>query len=259
MQISAAEITSWIGSFVWPFLRIGAMFLVLPIFSGRTLPARVRLVIVLAITWVIAFTLPPAPIAEPLSLVGLLVAIHQVLIGMVMGFALQLVFSAVVFGGQVIAYSMGLGFASMVDPANGVQVPVVGQYFVLLTTLVFLALDGHLVLIELVADSFRTLPVAPDGITRNGLWALVGWTTRMFEGGLLLALPAVVALLLVNITFGVVTRAAPQLNIFAVGFPVSMLLGFWILWAALPNTLEQFEELLAAAFELLRLLLAGGP
>ncbi len=258
MQLSAAEITSWVGSFLWPFMRIGALFLAAPLFSGRMVSARVRLLLTLALTWVIALVLPPAPAVEPLSFEGLMIGLQQILIGLVMGFAIQIVFAAVAFGGQVIAYSMGLGFASMVDPANGVQVPVVSQYFIVLLTLAFLMLNGHLILIEMLADSFRTLPIGVDGITRNDLWTLIGWGTRMFSGGLLMALPAVVALLLINLTFGVVTRAAPQLNIFAVGFPVAILLGFLILWAALPNVLEHFSELLDSAFVLIRSIVAKG-
>ena len=180
-----------------------------------------------------------------------MITLQQLGIGLLMGFLLQLVFAAVSFGGQVIAYSMGLGFASMVDPANGVQVPVVSQYFVIIVTLSFLMLDGHLVLFYLVADSFRAMPVAVDGLTRNDLWSIVAWGSQVFAGGLLMALPAVVALLVVNLTFGVVTRAAPQLNIFAVGFPVTMLLGFWILWATLPNVEEHFSSLLNDAFQMM--------
>lgn len=248
MHLTSAEITAWIGTFFWPFLRIGAMLMVVPVFSGRLMPARMRVVLALVLTWSIALNLPQAPAVEPLSGAGMMITLQQLGIGLLMGFLLQLVFAAVAFGGQVIAYSMGLGFASMVDPANGVQVPVVSQYFVIIATLTFLMLDGHLVLFYLVADSFRAMPVAVDGITRNDLWSVVQWGSQVFLGGLLMALPAVVALLLVNLTFGVVTRAAPQLNIFAVGFPITMLLGFWILWATLPNVEEHFSDLLDLAF-----------
>jgi flagellar biosynthetic protein FliR len=181
--------------------------------------------------------------------------LQQVLIGVLMGFILQMVFAALIFGGQVIAYSMGLGFASMVDPANGVQVPVVAQFYLILATLLFLIFNGHLLSIELIADSFATMPVAVDGITRNGLLEVVAWGSRLFTGGLLIALPIVGAMLMVNMGMGVVMRAAPQLNIFSIGFPITMLLGFALIWVTLPNVFSVFNGILDEAFQHLMLLL----
>ena len=172
---------------------------------------------------------PEMPAVEPLSLTGLLISAQQVLIGLAMGFILQLVFSVLAMVGESIAMSMGLGFASMIDPQNGIQIPVLSSYYVTLATLVFLALDGHLVLIGLLVDSFHTLPIGLESLAREGLWQLVGWASRMFAGAVLIALPALASLLLVNLAFGIITRAAPQLNIFAVGFPMTILLGFVLL------------------------------
>jgi flagellar biosynthesis protein FliR len=164
---------------------------------------------------------------------------------------LRVVFGAFVHAGQIIAMQMGLGFASMVDPLNGVQVPVVSQFYVVLVTLMFLALDGHLALIEVLADSFRVMPIAPTGLALSGIWDLLGWASRMFAGALQIALPAVASLLLVNIAFGVMTRAAPQLNIFAIGFPISMILGFVVLLITLPGMSAQLGTLLNDAFALI--------
>jgi flagellar biosynthesis protein FliR len=191
------------------------------------------------------------PAADVLSHTGFMIMLQQVLIGVVMGFILQMVFGALIFGGQVVAYSTGLGFASMVDPQNGVQVPVIAQFYLILATLLFLLSNGHLLAIELLADSFRSLPVAVDGITRNGLLEVVAWGSRLFAGGLLIALPIVGAMLMVNMGMGVVMRAAPQLNIFSVGFPVTMLIGFALMWVTLPNLFDVFNEYLADAFQLM--------
>ena len=163
--------------------------------------------------------------------------------------------SALVFGGQVIAYSMGLGFASMMDPQNGVQVPVISQFYMIFAILLFLLVNGHLILIDLLVQSFHTFPVAMDGISRNGLMDVLAWGSRMFTGGLVMALPVMAALLLVNLGMGIVTRAAPQLNIFAVGFPISMLIGFVMVWFTLPIVLENFQLLLAEGFSLTHRLL----
>jgi len=182
---------------------------------------------------------------------------QQIVIGSAMGFTLQLVFAAVTTGGQVVAMQMGLGFASMVDPQNGMQVPVLSQIYLLLVTLLFLTFNGHLLMIEMVAESFTTLPIAIDGLTRNGFWHLVIWGTQMFAGALSLALSAVASLLVVSIAFGVMARAAPQLNIFAVGFPVSLIMGFVVILYTLPTIVPQFEALANEGFALIIRLLSG--
>jgi len=251
MIISEAQLNVWLGAYLWPLMRVGAMLLATPVFNSRQLPVQLRLLVLLVITWVIATALPQQPAIDVLSHDGFIIMLQQILIGVIMGFILQMVFGALVFGGQVVAYSMGLGFASMVDPQNGVQVPVLAQYYLIFATLMFLNLNGHLLMIELVADSFHTLPVALDGISRNDLHAVVAWGSRMFAGGLLIALPIMGAMLMVNMGMGVVMRAAPALNIFSVGFPITMLLGFALMWVTLPNVMNVFNNLLAEAFQLI--------
>jgi flagellar biosynthetic protein FliR len=249
MIINEAQFNTWLAAYLWPMVRISAMLLAMPLFSSRQIPARFRLFLMILITLVVAPTLPPQPQVDVLSHTGFIILLQQILIGVLMGFVLQMVFGALVFGGQVIAYSMGLGFASMVDPANGVQVPVVAQFYLILATLLFLIFNGHLLSIELIADSFKTMPVATDGIARNGLLDVVAWGSRLFTGGLLIALPIVGAMLMANMGMGVVMRAAPQLNIFSIGFPVTMLLGFALIWVTLPNVFSVFNELLDDAFQ----------
>ncbi|MCU7837919.1 MAG: flagellar biosynthetic protein FliR [Candidatus Thiodiazotropha sp. (ex Troendleina suluensis)] len=249
MIFNEAQLNIWLAAYLWPMVRISAMLLSAPLFSSRQVPVRLRLFMMLLITLLIAPTLPQLPPADVLSHTGFVIMLQQILIGVMMGFILQMVFAALVFGGQVIAYSMGLGFASMVDPTNGVQVPVVAQFYLILATLLFLVFNGHLLSIELVVDSFITMPVATDGLSRNGLLELVAWGSRLFAGGLLIALPIVGAMLMVNMGMGVVMRAAPQLNIFSVGFPITMLLGFVLIWATLPNVFIVFNELLDEAFQ----------
>ena len=254
MLFTTAQLTAWLGDFLWPLMRVAMMFAVAPIFGGRLVPKRVRLLLALLITWVLVPVIPAAPAVDPLSSAGVMITLQQLLIGLVLGFILQMVFSALVLAGQIVAMGMGLGFASMVDPQNGVQVPVVGQYYVTLATLLFLVLDGHLVLISLLAETFHSLPVAVDGLNRQSLWDVAAWASHMFAGAMLIAVPAVTALLLTNIAFGVITRAAPQLNIFAVGFPLTLTLGFVIMFFTLPALVPQFSDMLRDAFDMLRAL-----
>lgn len=184
-----------------------------------------------------------------------MIASVQVLIGLTTGFIMQLVFSAVIFAGQSVALGMGLGFASMIDPQNGQQVPVVAQFYVIATTLIFLSLDGHLVLIKMLLDSFKSLPIGMTGISQTDIWTIVSWSSRMLAGGMLLAFPITTSLLLVNMGFGVAARAAPQLNIFSAGFPITLLLGMLLIWLTLPNVLEQFGDILTDAYDLIEKML----
>ncbi len=225
-----------------------------PIFSSRQTPKRLRVGIALLLSFMLMPLIPPPPVVEVFSSTALLIAAQQVLIGVAMGFIMQMVFGALVFGGQALAYSMGLGFASMMDPQNGVQVPVLAQYYIIMSTLLFLILNGHLFLIETLAQSFYTMPVAVDGITQTNLRDIVLWASRMFAAGLLIALPAIAALLLVNLGMGVITRAAPQLNIFAVGFPMTMMIGFILMLVTLPNVFDKFSELVNEALIFIRTL-----
>lgn len=251
MHFTGSELTGWLATLLWPFMRIGAMLAAVPIFSARSVPVRIRVLLALIMAWVLVPVIPAPPAVDLISAEALLISVYQVLIGLAMGFILQMVFAAFVVGGQSIAMSMGLGFASIVDPQNGVQVPVVSQAFLIMATLVFLALNGHLLLIEVLAESFQKLPVGPLVISRDGLWQLVGWGSTMFVGGMLVALPAVAALLLVNLAFGVASRAAPQLNIFAVGFPVMIMVGMAFIILILPSITDHLSRLMLQAFTLI--------
>ena len=222
---------------------------VVPIFGARIIPARIRLMVAIALTVVIVPILPPpSSEVDPFSSDGLLTTAAQVLIGLAMGFAMKLVFSAIETGGHIMAQTMGLGFAQMNDPANGVSVPVVSQFYIIMATLLFLALNGHLVMIDVLAESFTMLPVSMQGVSPDGIWVLISWSSWIFTGAVLMSLPVVVALLLVNVAFGVMMRAAPQLNVFAVGFPLTLTFGFIFMWASIAIFLPQFNSLLEGAF-----------
>lgn len=252
MIFTEAQLSAWLAAFMWPLIRISSMIAAAPIFSSRQTPRRLRVGIALLLSFMLMPLIPPPPVVEVFSSEALLIAAQQVLIGLAMGFVMQMVFGALVFGGQALAYSMGLGFASMMDPQNGVQVPVLSQYYIILATLIFLILNGHLFMIETLAQSFYTLPIAVDGLTQANLRDVVLWASRMFTGGLLIALPAIAALLLVNLGMGIITRAAPQLNIFAVGFPMTMMIGFILMWITLPNVFAKFGELVNEALTFIR-------
>ena len=251
MSITIAPILEMIGNYLWPFIRIGALVMVMPVLGGAFVPAKVRVLLALALTLVIAPVLPDSPPLELMSLSGLMTVVRELLVGAAIGFVVQLVFDAISLSGQVISMSMGLGFAVMVDRQHGINIPVLGQLFMMLGMLMFLSLDGHLTIIRLLADSFQLLPIAASGLSQVALGEILQWTGQLFVVAAKIALPAITALVCVNLSFGVMSRAAPTLNLFAVGFPIAMLLGFVVIFLNMDNLRENVSQSLDAAFALL--------
>jgi flagellar biosynthetic protein FliR len=219
-------------------------------------PARTRILLAVALTALVAPLMPETGIA-PFSAQGLVVVAQQLLIGIALGFALQIVFDSLGLAGQLLANSMGLSFAFNVDPLRGSSTAALGQLYIILATLVFLALNGHLALLEVLTSGFTTMPVGTTGLGPEGIWSLVLWGGQLFAGAISIALPGITALLIVNLAFGVVSRAAPALNLFAVGFPVSLVIGLLVVLAGMGPLIEGVTRLLAHGFEFLRALSGG--
>ncbi len=255
IALTAGQIETWMAQLFWPFVRIGACLMVAPVFSAAYVPARTRLILALAITVLVAPLIPSQPTVAPFSIAGFIVTAQQIIIGVALGFSLQLVFDAITLAGQLLANSMGLGFAFNVDPVHGASTPVVGQLYTIVAMLTFLALNGHLVLIETLVDGFQTLPVGTQGLGSDGLWTVVIWGSQLFSAALSVALPGVTAMLIVNIGFGVMSRAAPTLNLFAVGFPITLVFGILVITAGLPKVQSSFQQFADSAFVMLRSLL----
>ena len=258
LNITTGQLEAWLAQYLWPFIRIGACFMMAPIFGANFVPARVRLLLAGAITLIVAPLVPP-PQIETFSAAAVIVTFHQVIIGFATAFALQLIFDALAMGGQLLSNTMGLGFAFNVDPLRGVSTPVLGQLYMILVTLTFLAINGHLVLIEILAQGFTTLPVGAGGLDGPMVWRLAEWGGQLFAGGLAVALPGMAALLVVNLAFGVMSRAAPTLNLFAVGFPITLIAGLMIMYVGLPSVQVVFVASLEAAFGVIRTLLKLTP
>jgi flagellar biosynthetic protein FliR len=258
ISLTQAQLEGWIGQLYWPFIRIGACFMVAPAFGALFIPARLRLVLAGAIAFLVAPLIPQPTGITAFSLPGVIITIQQVIIGIALGFAMNVLFDAVAMGGQLLANSMGLSFAFNVDPMRGTGTPALGQLYALLVMLTFLTLDGHLALIEVLVDGFRTLPIGTMGLSNDGYWSIVAWGTQIFSGALAVALPGITALLVVNLAFGVMSRAAPSLNLFAVGFPISLVFGLVIILVGLPSLQSAFVGLLGKAFLLVRTLQGAG-
>lgn len=257
LSFTANEIAGLVGQYFWPFCRIAAMIMVAPVFSTSFIPMPMRVLLSVALTVAVAPLLDAVPAVEVLSMQGVLIIVQQVLIGLTIGFLVQLIFDAVVIAGQTIAMSMGLGFAFMADPQRGVSVPIVGQFLFVMAILLYLAMDGHLMLIQVMVESFRGMPIGGDGMVRDDFWTVVQFGSEMFSGAAQIALPPVVALQTVLIAFGVMSRAAPAMNLFAVGFPAAMMLGFLILMVTLPFMQPAIISLLESALDTVRNIVAA--
>jgi len=243
MVLPMDQFIGWFSQVFWALLRIGGFIMVVPIFGNQLVSPRIKMALALAVALAVSPLLSAMPLLTELS-VGLFVNVMlQLAAGIGLGFATMLFFQLFVIAGQFIGMQMGLGFAAMVDPGNGVQVTVLSQFFLMLVTLTFIAMNGHLVLLEVLVAGFKQFPLG-TGLPLSELALEIvrmgGW---MFMGGVLVALPAVISLLVVNLAFGVMSRSAPQLNVFSLGFPFSLLFGLLIVWVLLKGWLPQFDNL----------------
>ena len=255
IEITVAQITELVGVVMWPLFRIAALFSIVPVLGGSEVPVRVRVGLAFLVTLLIVPTLGPPPAIDPLTSSGIFITLQQMVIGFAMGLMILLVFNAVSLAGENIAITMGLGFALLNDPQNGVQVPTVSQFYVVFATLLFLALDGHFAVLNLVADSFVSIPVGAS-LSIDSVWHLLSWAAILFKGALAIALPALAAMLAVNMVMGVITRSAPQMNLFSIGFPITMTVGFLAIQFTLPSVTHEFELLLNDAIASISVLMA---
>lgn len=249
LQFSEAQLNAWIGGVFFPLARVLALCAIAPAFGNRGVPARVRLAIGVALIFAVVPALNAAAPARPAAVIaigsahGLITLATEILIGLALGFAVRITFAAVDLAGELIGLQMGLSFASFYDPDNGGQSTVLAEFLGLITLLVFLATNGHLMLIELLVRSFDWLPVG-RGLAVGPLAAsLARLGSLLFAAGLWLALPLIAALLIVNIALAILNRAAQQLNLFAVGFPVSLATGFVGLSLLLPLLAPALQRL----------------
>lgn len=260
ISVTSAQLDAWLTAFLFPLARILALVASAPVFNNRAQPNRFRLIVGLAITVALLPVLPPMPPVPAGSWVGFVILAQQILIGLLLGFTLRIAFAAIDVAGELIGMQMGLSFAVFYDPQNAGQTPVLAEFLGLITTLIFLAMNGHLLALSVLAESFRLLPVSAMPIHSGGIAVFLAWSSTLFSAGLLLALPLITALLIANLAMGVLARVAPQLNIFAVGFPVTMTAGFVMLMFSIPYFGAAMERLFDGAFRTMAQIMrtAGG-
>lgn len=241
ISVTTGELNALLGTLLWPLARILALIASAPVLGNPSVPTRVKIGLSLAITVAVAPGVDSTPGTEPASYAGLLILAQQVAIGLAMGLAMRIVFVAVEMAGELAGLQMGLGFATFFDPQHSGQIPILGQFLGLLAALAFLAMDGHLQLIAVLSESFRTFPVGTSLAGASYPAILVSWGAEIFAMGLRLALPVLATLLITNLAFGILTRMVPQLNLFAVGFPLTLLIGILALALAIPRFAPLFD------------------
>jgi len=250
ISITTGELEAWIATFIYPLTRILAVAVSAPFLSNAAMPRRIRLMLGLALTLGIMPILPPMPEVSPASGLGLWILAQQILIGVGMGLSMRIIFTAIDMGSAVIAFQMGLGFANFYDPQNTSQTSVVSNFMTLIATLLFITMNGHLIYFAVIAQSFTAIPVSTTFLSASSWEFLVLLGSRIFSTGVLLALPVIVMMMGCNLSLGVLNRVAPQLHLFAIGFPITLMLGFVciaIMMGHLPVPLERiFNEGLTA-------------
>lgn len=245
ITLSSTELYAWVASFLWPLTRILGLIAAAPLFGNLAVPVRVKLGLGIMLTMVIAPVVPSQAAADPMSLAGLLIVMQQLVIGLAMGFAMRIVMAAVEMAGEAAGLTMGFGFATFFDPQTRARSSALAQFLALLALMIFLGLNVHLMMLETLAQSFISLPIAATPAGGGGFRQLAAWGGLIFSSGVQLALPVIAALLLTNIALGILTRAAPQLNLFGIGFPITLGVGFLVLMLSLPYLATPLERLFA--------------
>ena len=258
ITLTSAEMNTWIAALLWPLTRILGLIAAAPLFGNNAVPVSVKVGLGVMLAAIMAPTIPALPATDPMSMAGFLIVLQELLIGLAMGFSMRIVFAAIEMAGEVSSLTMGLGFATLFDPLSSGRSSAVSQFLALIATMAFLAANAHLVLLSALAESFITLPVSATPMSIGAPLELARWGARIFSAGLQLSLPIVAALLITNVALGILTRAAPQLNLFGIGFPVSLGVGMLVISLALPYLGTPIQNLFNQGIEAVRSLPRAG-
>ena len=254
ITVSSADINMWIAGLLWPLTRILGLLAAAPLFGNKAVPASVKVALGVMLALIVAPAVPALPAADPMSLAGLLILAQEMLIGLAMGFSIRIIFAAVEMAGEIASLTMGLGFATFFDPNTQGRSSAIGQFLALVATLGFLSVNAHLVLLSVLVESFSSLPISATPIYGGGFKQLADWGARIFSTGVQLSLPIVAALLITNVALGILTRAAPALNLFGIGFPITLGVGLLVVAMTLPYLATPVQNLFLDGIERARLM-----
>jgi len=251
ISVTFAQLQEWISLFLWPFCRFTGLFLIAPIFSHSSVPHPVKLGLALITTVVVSPLLPPLPAVPLFSWASVGIIAEQILIGVTIGLIVQVVFAAIQAAGEYIGLQMGLAFATFFSPDSGANTMILSRVFYAFAILMFAAIDGHLLMVEVLVRSFDFLPIGTLGVNASVFEHVARFGTVVFSSGILLALPVFGALLIVNLTLGILNRSAPQLTVFSVGFPMSLTLGLVLMMVLTTELGGYLQRLFRVAFTMI--------
>ncbi len=243
ISFTSAQLEVWLSTLIFPLARILAMIASSPILGNRQVTKRVKIGLSVLLTIIVAPTIGDMPVVAIGSAQGLLIIIQQIIIGIAMGFTMRLIFTAVEMAGELIGLQIGLGFASFYDPINATHSIVIAQWLGVIMILAFLSMNGHLLMLAALVESFHTLPIG-NMMSDKAIYGVASWGASIFAYALQISLPVLAALLITNIALGILTRAAPQLNLFAVGFPLTLAIGFFVLALSMPYAVPLLDRLM---------------
>lgn len=249
---TSAELNTLVAALLWPLSRVLGLIATAPLFGNVSVPIQAKIGLAVMLTLILSPLVPSLPAIDPLSLKGLLILAQQLIVGLGMGFAMRIAFAAVEMAGEIISMTMGLSFATFFDPQSQGQSTAISQFLALLITMAFLSINGHLLMLSVLVDSFLALPITATPPGGNILHQLVEWGGKIFSAGVQLSLPVIAALLITNIALGILTRASPQLNLFGIGFPITLSVGFIVIALVLPYLSMPVERLFHDGFETMK-------
>lgn len=250
VTFTEAQLMAWVSPLFWPFLRVLAVFASAPIFSSRSVPTRTKVGLAFVIALCLQPALPDQPIVSLNGPQALGAVLQQIIIGVSIGLAVRIVFGAVEMAGEIVGLQMGLNFAGFFDPTTNSQASTVGRFFGNIAMLLFVILNGHLLLIQAVVASFQTFPVGEGAMDAVRTLRLHELGAIIFQYGLWIALPMIGMLLFVNVVMGIISRIAPQMNVFAIGFPLTLSVGLIGIAATLPMMDRPVTNLIRVVSEL---------
>lgn len=252
IEVTFAQLQAWLAMFLWPFMRVGAFVMAAPILGHTALPARIKIGLTAILTFAIAATQPTMPDIPIFSWAGFGIMVEQVIIGVGLALCMLIVVTVVQVAGEFIGLQMGLAFASFFSPATDSNTMILSQWLYIITLLLFVTLDGHLLMIRVLADTFVTLPIGVAGMNTGAFEMLARFSSIFFASGLLLALPLVASLLILNLTLGILNRAAPQFTVFSVGFPMSLAGGIVLLTVLMTDLAGFLESLFLRGLQMMQ-------
>lgn len=262
ISFTSTQLAAWIAMLIYPMARVLALIASAPVIGNRQVPVRIKVGLAAIFTVIIAPTLELHDLPDPSSAEGILILLQQMIAGLMMGFSIRLIFTAIEMAGDLVGMQMGLGFANFFDPQNSTIRPVLAQFLGVIVALAFVSMDMHLYMLAALGDSFQSFPIANTIPSAGAFRTAAEWGGSIFAYALQFSLPLIAALLISNLALGILTRSAPQLNIFAIGFPITITVGFVVLALLIPFIAPMMDYMFRQAMDTvsrIMLQLAGQP